>query len=186
MALLWQRSCGLLWQQAGWPGYVLVKRDRERETRGPSNSWAQALTPSLQPPPFGLSNTTRTLGTPRISHSSSSHARCTALLSNLLYVIHLDHSSPSLWATSLTHTQIMFLSQCPHQSLNYYNLDCVIKYKVTSFYRKRKTKALMMKMAVPEWVFKLSHCVWVHVGVGEKKREENLLRSHSTSSMKGC
>lgn len=73
-------AVALLWQQAGWPGYVLVKktacqrqreRERKRETQDtPLNSWAQS--PPFQPPaaPSSLSNTTQTLGTLRISHSS--------------------------------------------------------------------------------------------------------------------
>lgn len=73
-------AVALLWQQAGWPEYVLVKktacqrqreRERKRETQDtPLNSWAQS--PPFQPPaaPSSLSNTTQTLGTLRISHSS--------------------------------------------------------------------------------------------------------------------
>lgn len=112
-------AVALLWQQAGRPGYVLVKRtacqkesEREGEIQVPPNSWAQAPTTSPQPPPQGLSNTTHTLGTPRISHSSSSHT-CTlhapptssCFSPNFCIRPWFHHSSPTLAATFLPHSQ---------------------------------------------------------------------------------
>lgn len=52
-------AVALLWQQAGRPGYVLVKRtacqkqsetERQRETQVPPNSWTQAPSPTPKPP----------------------------------------------------------------------------------------------------------------------------------------
>ena len=75
-------GCGVV-MAAGWTARLCAgekdslserEQERESETQVPPNSWAHAPAPATYShPPTGLSNTSQTLGTPRISHSSCSH-----------------------------------------------------------------------------------------------------------------